>query len=70
MIFMADLSELLQLNQRQSSLFHQHKKWLKQVLNGEVVKCQECGKPLKLEKNKEKLILRCEALCTDVELEH
>ena len=66
-----DLSKFSELQKHSKASFNNHKKMVKQMMAGKVVRCELCRQPLTLytpEKN-EYSGIRCDKGCTDVALD-
>lgn len=57
------------INKASADSFNQQKNMIKQVLAGKTVRCQKCGKPLKVEPIEAGLHLFCALGCCDVKLD-
>lgn len=66
-----DLSQLKSLNKRSANAFHQQKKLIAKVMQGEDVKCEKCGQIISYEQSEKisPLHLKCSQGCTDIMLE-
>ncbi len=71
-LILLDISQLKKLQKRSTRSFHQQKKLIANVLNGQKVYCPQCEKLLsvKVDYDKGSTKIFCKATCTDIELEH
>lgn len=68
---MIDIKQFSELKKNSAKSFNEQKALIKKVMSGRIIKCEQCGTPIKLVLPEDKGVtgLFCEKGCTDIALD-